>query len=611
MIFQNTRLKKDKYRNIFIVQDRNYWKSNPYEYDKDMDLLLTYDFGLIKDISQKGGDIEYIDHIIKSDYITPYHYNAYNFFYNWQNDEKGNDIFLYKGIKVSDAFMIEIWDYILHYTRLLVSFSALKVIASENIYVGLSLNSDYEVLDIQGIKYQKWTNKDSEEFTEYYFNIFKWMKENVYPKTFKNSLKMFLAAFVDKFLNFADSMENPVNRLKRIFIIGYYPTFRIIEKLKKDGKSLIILPQYTWTKEILKERRIPLSSKIKNKYREIADNMLQAFPDRKFQKIIIENTDVSEYFYTSILKKFTFSLPRYLSIIDAYIGFFSKKKLDLMISMSSLGANNKLLLNFCEKKNIPTYMIINGLLWGDYLLESKECTWINSYSESVKLDYFKGMENIVCLGDPRMDQYKGMKREKELNSEDDISTIVIGAGGFNLTDLNSYVAYEFDYIYDILHVLQEKIQKGRKIKILIKVRANAYEFQYTSLIKEYFPGLSVEVIQKIPIKEVLVKADLYISPYSQTIIEAASIGIPVIYYKKDTEICGPPFNCKSELVTSTEVEDLSNKIELFFNNDEIYEEFKKPEILEKYIGPLDGKNLERNINFIYSILEGNAVKNNI
>lgn len=38
--------------------------------------------------------------------------------------------------------------------------------------------------------------------------------------------------------------------------------------------------------------------------------------------------------------------------------------------------------------------------------------------------------------------------ENKINRE--MPTITIGASGFNSTDLNSYVAVEFDFMYDIL-----------------------------------------------------------------------------------------------------------------------------------------------------------------
>lgn len=62
----------------------------------------------------------------------------------------------------------------------------------------------------------------------------------------------------------------------------------------------------------------------------------------------------------------------------------------------------------------------------------------------------------------------------------------------------------------------------------------------------------------------------------------------------------PPFDGKSELVTAFSFEDLVRKMELFYKCDSIYDSFEVKSIMEKYIGPLDGHNIERNMEFIYS-----------
>lgn len=46
----------------------------------------------------------------------------------------------------------------------------------------------------------------------------------------------------------------------------------------------------------------------------------------------------------------------------------------------------------------------------------------------------------------------------------------------------------------------------------------------------------------------------------------------------------------------------------FRSGNERYDAFLQRSVMEKYIGPLDGGNLERNLNFIYEILEKSQVE---
>ena len=241
-------------------------------------------------------------------------------------------------------------------------------------------------------------------------------------------------------------------------------------------------------------------------------------------------------------------------------------------------------------------MIINGLMAHNYMDEAKHATYINSYSQSIKENYFKGMKNIVAIGDPRMDKYPTPKIKK-INRK--APTIVIGASGFNTTNLNSYTAVEFDFIYDILQAIQA-FQKD--VKVIIKVRPNGFKEQYLDFVSEYFDKLDVEVVFSKPVRRVLEKSDLYITIYSQTLFEASCMGIPVIYYKKDTEVINPPFDGKSELVTIYDVQELIEALNDFKKNHSRFNAFLDRSVMEKYIGPLDGRNLDRNINFIENIL---------
>jgi hypothetical protein len=298
-------------------------------------------------------------------------------------------------------------------------------------------------------------------------------------------------------------------------------------------------------------------------------------------------------------------LSECLKTLDSIIGYFKKKKLKLMVTFSNLGFTNCLMLNYCHHHQIPTYLIINGLLTSSYLDEAKDAEWINAYGESIKTHYFRGMNNIVCLGDPRMDDYGQNISFKHINT--DRPTIVIGTSGFNNIDLNSYVAVEFDFLYDLMAASNILKEKGKKMNLVLKIRPNGYIEQYDAFLKEYFPDVTVELYDQIPMKEVLSRADFYITFYSQSLFEASCMGIPVLYYKKDTEIIDPPFNGKSELVTACSFEDLVEKIERFYRRDPIYESFRDRGVMGKYIGPLDGLNVQRNIDFIYSLLSENPV----
>jgi hypothetical protein len=198
-----------------------------------------------------------------------------------------------------------------------------------------------------------------------------------------------------------------------------------------------------------------------------------------------------------------------------------------------------------------------------------------------------------------MDEY-ALSQSRSINRL--TPTVTIGASGHNITNLDSYVAVEFDFLYDVLRALLTIKERGVPLRVVIKVRSNGYQEQYEAFAEEYFPGLVDEILHSVPMRSVLEKTDFYISIYSQTLFEASCLGIPCLYYKKDTETMYAPFDGSSELVTVDNVADLIAACDDFLCEHPRFDAFLDRAVMEKYIGFLDGGNLDRNLEYIYGIL---------
>jgi CDP-glycerol glycerophosphotransferase (TagB/SpsB family) len=303
--------------------------------------------------------------------------------------------------------------------------------------------------------------------------------------------------------------------------------------------------------------------------------------------------------YTIIDERVLKSIPKRLSTLDSCLHYLDKHTVDLNILIANIGYTATLFDCACRSRGVPSYLIINGLLGPEYSDESKCADYINSYSESIARNYFQSREGVLPLGDPRMDQYCS-KELKSINRKRPV--VVIGGSGFNSCDLNSYVSVEFEFMHQVLSALEILKSQGQEMEIIIKVRPNAYKSQYDQFVNQYFPGLVSKIQATTPMKEVLERSDLYISIYSQTLFEASCLGIPVIYYRADVEVMFEPFDAKSELVTVTSPEQLVVAFEKFVANDDCYLDFLNPKVMEKYVGPLDGNNLNRNLEFIDQLL---------
>ena len=594
----------ETYRYIYIVDSMSLWDKEIFDYDFKNDLILTYDFELKHHISELGGNSFFIDHLVDEEIMQKNNFLIYAFFKDWHFDKNDKDIFTYKDIDFGFSLRLEFWNDFVSFIRMYICLLVLNKINYEKMFVVSKDNLILKVLKKLKLEYT-FLDKKQMSALSFYFPISQWMDAKVNPR----GIRAFLyktREFVSTFYEYSRQLFDKILLKKKrqtVFIQEYHPTKNILSTLRKDNNLNILLANFSRgskLKDNLKERIIPILGNIE-KYKKDSDNLMKNFKKLKCKKLILnDGACITFEIYEIIEEKIGFALPKILRTLDGCINYLDKNNIDLEILIANMGHTATLFDMVCKKKNIPSYLIINGLLGPEYQDDSKYATFINSYSSNIKNHYFKGMQNIVELGDPRMDMYRPNEQNKINRTT---PTVTIGASGFNCVDLNSYVAVEFDFMYDILCSLKTIINNNININIKVKVRPNGYKNQYKEFIKKFFPDLDILVEDTIPMKDVLKKTDFYISIYSQTLFEASCLGIPVVYYKKDNEIMDPPFDNKSELVIVSTITDLVQAFYDFQNKHTRYDAFLDRQIMEKYMGHLDGKNLQRNIDFIYKLLD--------
>ncbi|WP_143080925.1 hypothetical protein [Chitinophaga rupis] len=578
------------------MQDRNSWESCKSMYNADTDLVLTIDFGLKREIERMNGKVQYLDHLIDTAYLEEKNYEMHRFLNSWYRNKANEDIFTLDGIGVGNTFLLNILNDITYNVHFFINILALKRISHEKIICAVS--DQHIIYWLKALKYV--TDfipvTDAEKGKPaYFFPIHEWMESRLEKRSGFEKLKAMLLRFVDYGLAGIDLLQ--VSKKPLVFIQSYYPTKKIIDILERDKRVRLLLVNYTGLKKLVTERRIKYTRK--KVAQQTISNALDHFKSQKVAQWQVEGYDISEFLYGLLIPKLPLLLSRSFSRLMDIKNYLKNKSLKLMIPVTDLWMENRLIMNYCKKNNIPIYMIINGLLTHNFVYDGKDVDLVNAYGSAIKEDYFENKENVVCLGDPRMDYY-AIQPPKEIDRRNPV--IIIGAAGYSPIDLNSYLAYEFEFLSDILECFREQAVNGQIADIIIKVRANGYRNQYENFIREYFPDMKINIIQDMPFATLIARADFYISFYSQTVIEAACLGIPALYYKNDRQVINKPFDNNSELITANNREELKEKWLLYLKGDKCYDHFLNKKVLEKYVGPLDGKNVERNVAFIYKLL---------
>ena len=591
-----------EYRQVLILESRRWWTGWQSRFDPARDLVLTYDLALMRDVRDLGGEAHFLDHLCDQQVMQENNFLIYRFFRDWCLDAHGKDIFVYRGIPFGFSFRLEIWNDFVFYVRTRLCMERLREIKFENLSAGTKLGIVESVLREMRLDFTPSLPDEKSKSPAYYFPIFAWMDEKVRHRGvrgFKYRLVALALAIQGTLMDWLDRVSGAGARKATIFAQEYYPTRRLLEHLKKDPRLRVVLASFSRARG--RSRYIPVWGMLGN-FRGVALELMQAFGAKRCARLVLSNgVDVTESVNRIIEERVGARMTETVRTLDCIIRYMDANPIRLEVLIANIGVTATLVDCVCRKRGIPSYMIINGWMSGEFLDEAKYATVINAYSTSIRDHYFRGMGNIVCLGDPRMDEYVNCRLQRPI---DRVSpTVTIGASGHSNVDLNSFLAVEFEFLQDVLLALREVEEGGVNLRIVIKVRANGYREQYLDFVNEYFPGLVDEILDTVPMAKVLARTDFYITFYSSTVFEASCLGIPCVYYKNDSEILDPPYDRKSELVTVDNVPDLVTAVRDFGAGHERYDAFLRKEVMEKYIGPLDGGNLERNLHFFYDMLK--------
>lgn len=593
------------FRNVLILESRDGWSAVRPDYDPALDLVLTYDFALRQEVEALGGTVRYVDHLCEQSLMQDNNFLMYRFFRDWHLDANGADIFCHRNVDFGFSFRIEIWNDFTFYVRSRLCLEQLRTVAYQAVYLGDGLDLLKDVLQDMGIDFKPLAQVDRAEPAPavYFFPVHRWMNERLRVRRIRHVIRDIVVAIQGTTMSWYDLLAECFRPRTRVFVQEYYPTRQLLLRLQRRPGIRVLQGHFSAARGVMKflrERPIPVFGNLKA-HRACAVRFMETFRQRRSARLILSTgVEVTDAVYRVIERRIAEILPQSLRALDCVIRYLDRHPLRLEVLIANLGQVAMLVDSVAKSRGVPSFLIINGLLGKEYLDEGKYATVINAYSTSIRDHHFRGMDNIVCLGDPRMDAYA----TAPARIIDRISpTITIGTSGFSNIDLNSYLAVEFEFLSEVLTAIRTLANRERRFRVLLKVRANAYSEPYEHFTKEYFPGLVDLIVGDAPMRTVLDETDCFVSIYSQALFEASCLGIPVIYHKTDREVMDPPFDGRSELVTTHDVSDLEQALSDFLAGSSRFDAFLKKGVMEKYIGPLDGGNLERNLDYVLELLE--------
>jgi len=594
-------------RNIYIVEDRSCWIRMPENFDLEQDLVLTFDFSLWHLIRSMGGRAEFLDSLSTQAENQSNNFVIQDYLRHWYQDGNGEDIFKYQNINFGPSLLLEIWNDVVDEVRLALCLSVVSNTLFERLFLISPSERLQDFVSYMGLSAEVHNVARDLSSTVYYFPIQKWLNSKFSHSSLLLRLSEFLlnkraqSVFVLLRLGFLSTKK------KNIFVHEYHPTRDILSHLQRNNNYRVFQGDISRSRGIkgllLGDIPIPLYGR-PDDYTRKAKELAEDFFSRSSSGIVTTTgQDLTIRIRNLISKRLIGVLPKYLQSLSSINRNFNAMNLDLIILISNLGRIPSLLHCLSSGSDTPSYLVINGMLLSDFTDDSKFATHINAYSESIRDNYFSQQRNVVALGDPRMDRYaKIPSKAPERNRP----VVTIGTSGFNPVDLNSNLAVEFQFLAEVLTAIQFETNGDFQPRIVLKCRENNYKHQYQSFVSEYFSSMEVDLSSEVSIDAVLSKSDLYISISSQTIFQAAAMGVRTIYHQSDRELMHTPFDGKSEIISTSDVSSMRITLRDFASGSSKFDLFLDKSVLEKYIGPLDGRNLQRNLDFIENLVTRNG-----
>jgi len=177
-----------KFRNIYILESRDYWSPYAEDFIAEQDLVLTFDFGLKHEIEGFGGSAFYVDSLCSSDEMQQNNFLAAEFFKRWHYDKAGNDFFTAQDVPFGFAFRIEIWSEYLQYVRQRANLEKLRTVEYQTIFIAENIGWVGDILNEMGLRFETINKQIVSDQAVYFFDIHKYMHDALHGKSIKNIL---------------------------------------------------------------------------------------------------------------------------------------------------------------------------------------------------------------------------------------------------------------------------------------------------------------------------------------------------------------------------------------------------------------------------------------
>jgi len=298
--------------------------------------------------------------------------------------------------------------------------------------------------------------------------------------------------------------------------------------------------------------------------------------------------------------------PHLVDVVERYCAYaeataprlrelLRRERVELVLVPFDTPPDARLLVRLAQEAEIPTFVLNNGIFADDFQPECMTADVGLAWSEALARVYFSRRAHgaTVVTGNPRADS---PRRRLGRRPGVQLRRVLVGSFTFSPIDLNCRRSDAERYLEEVL----EGIAAGAgDAQVTLKLHPADGPAHYGTLLSRP-PLPTLRVVASGDVIDLFGEADVYVSTYSTSLLEAAASGLPIVFYAVNQQRLQPPFAGDPFLEewtarTPAELGELLRRLQQGVPDGDALADWAAT-----YLGPLDGRSVDR----VVDALEG-------
>jgi len=200
----------------------------------------------------------------------------------------------------------------------------------------------------------------------------------------------------------------------------------------------------------------------------------------------------------------------------------------------------RLLVRAAQAEGVATVMINDGWKGDDHQRDGLAADMALALSPSIAEHYFRRRDDpasVVVTGDPRSDGAPAPRAARRRDER--LRRVLVGSFTFSPSDLNCRRSDGERFLAEVLEGVAAS--RARDAAITVKLHPADQLEIYRDIVAR-FGDLQLELTREGDVVDRLAHADVYVTTYSTSLLQAAALGLPFLYYRVNPQRLHPPFS---------------------------------------------------------------------